>query len=450
MSDYLIDLANGNFTGKIVKSLGLPAPKILKREKGGYTSTEFSNKKFLVGAASQAYANESIQQSLKSLGVANLKTSLSDGEKTDVIIYDATGIKKTDDLIQLHQFFQLIIKKLAAHGKVVVFANDPQFYDDLETAVIGKGVEGFVRALGKEIGGKAANANLVYLNENAANQVNGVLRFLCSYRTTYVSGQVFRLTDKIANEQIFEKELLKDKVAIVTGAARGLGAATVERLAEEGAKVICLDISFAKEALEETAKKVGGEALLMDISAENTPFEIAQYIKEKFGKIDVIVHNAGITRDKMLGNMTEEKWNQVIAVNLKAIMNIDKKLIADDLINEGGKIVCLSSVSGIAGNIGQTNYATSKAALITYVEKQSKLLADKKISINAVAPGFIETEMTKKIPAMIREFGRRLNAMSQGGQPRDVAELVAFLSCPESSAITGQTIRVCGQALIGA
>jgi len=164
----------------------------------------------------------------------------------------------------------------------------------------------------------------------------------------------------------------------------------------------------------------------------------------------VLVHNAGITRDRSLFKMSEAEWNQVMAVNLQAILAIDAALDQADLLAPGAREICLSSISGIAGNAGQTNYAASKSALIGYVAARSAVLASRGATINAVAPGFIETDMTRQIPWLIREAGRRLNALSQGGQPRDVAEAVAFLALPESGAVRGQTLRVCGQALMGA
>jgi 3-oxoacyl-[acyl-carrier protein] reductase len=450
MSDYLIDLANGNFTGKIVKSLGLPSPKVLRREEGGYSEKSFLKKKVFFSSASESIVSIEINKILADLGAENFSKNQFSEEKIEIAIFDATTCKTADSLKEIYDFFHPIAKRIAPHGRVILIASDYQSTTNPEEAAVSKGIEGFTRALGKEIGGKGAIANLVYVSENSNDQLKGVIRFLGSNRATYVSGQVFKLSDLVRNEENNSVELLKGKTALVTGAARGLGAATAQRLAEEGAKVICLDISFAKEALEKTATEIGGIAFTLDISTPQAPNELVKFISEKFGQIDIVIHNAGITRDKMLGNMSEEKWNQVIDVNLKAVINIDKAFDENNILKNGGKIVCLSSVSGIAGNAGQTNYSTSKAALMAYVEAQSKIFAAKNISINAVAPGFIETEMTKKIPAMIREFGRRLNSLSQGGQPRDVAELVTFLSCPDAAAITGQTIRVCGQALIGA
>ncbi|MGV7246582.1 SDR family oxidoreductase, partial [Caballeronia sp. M23-90] len=169
-----------------------------------------------------------------------------------------------------------------------------------------------------------------------------------------------------------------------------------------------------------------------------------------FGGIDIVVHNAGITRDKTIAKMTGAAWDSVIDVNLSAQERIDEALLEKDVLHMGGRIIGVSSISGIAGNLGQTNYATSKAGVIGRVQGMAKLLAARGITINAVAPGFIETHMTAKIPLGLREAGRRMNSMSQGGLPVDVAETIAWLASPASSGITGNVVRVCGQSLIGA
>ena len=162
------------------------------------------------------------------------------------------------------------------------------------------------------------------------------------------------------------------------------------------------------------------------------------------------MHNAGITRDKTIAKMTQDAWDSVIDINLSAQERIDDALLAQNVLHEGGRIIGVSSISGIAGNLGQTNYATSKAGVIGRVESMASVLRARGITINAVAPGFIETQMTARIPLAIREAGRRMNSMSQGGQPVDVAETIAWLANPASAGISGNVVRVCGQSLIGA
>jgi 3-oxoacyl-[acyl-carrier protein] reductase len=163
--------------------------------------------------------------------------------------------------------------------------------------------------------------------------------------------------------------------------------------------------------------------------------------------LDILVHNAGITKDRTLAKMPEDRWQQVIDVNLVAQERINA--VAVDLLREDGRIVCVSSMSGIAGNAGQTNYATSKAGVIGMVQALAPTLP-RGITINAVAPGFIETQMTAAMPIPVREAGRRMNSMRQGGLPVDVAETIAWFASPASAGLNGNVVRVCGQSLIGA
>jgi 3-oxoacyl-[acyl-carrier protein] reductase len=242
---------------------------------------------------------------------------------------------------------------------------------------------------------------------------------------------------------------LAGKKVLVTGASRGIGAAIAEVMAREGASVICLDVPQAHASLDALATKLGGASITLDIGAPDAPQTLVDAAL-KHGGWDVIVHNAGITRDKTIANMKEPLWQLVVNVNLSAQERINEVLVASGAINRGGRIVCVSSISGIAGNMGQTNYAVSKAGVIGMVQAQAPLLAERGITINAVAPGFIETKMTSAIPFAIRTAGRLMNSMSQGGQAVDVAEAIAWFANPASGAVTGNVIRVCGQSLIGA
>lgn len=244
---------------------------------------------------------------------------------------------------------------------------------------------------------------------------------------------------------------LDGKVAIITGAARGIGATIAEVFARDGAKVVAIDVEQAGDALAETAAKVGGTALALDVTAEDAVAKITAHLAEHYdGHADVLVNNAGITRDKLLANMDDARWDSVIAVNLLAPQRLAQGLVDTGVIGAGGRIVGLSSIAGIAGNRGQTNYGATKAGMIGLTQALAPELAAKDITINAVAPGFIETKMTEAIPFATREVGRRLNSLFQGGQPVDVAELIAYFASPASNAVTGNAVRVCGQAMIGA
>ncbi|WP_159426377.1 SDR family oxidoreductase, partial [Mycolicibacterium vaccae] len=205
------------------------------------------------------------------------------------------------------------------------------------------------------------------------------------------------------------------------------------------------------EPLSEVATKIGGTALTLDVTADDAVDRIAEHVRQHHdGTLDILVNNAGITRDKLLANMDEARWDSVIAVNLIAPLRLSEGLVDSGLIGDGGRIIGLSSMAGIAGNRGQTNYAATKAGMIGLTDALAPRLAEKNITINAVAPGFIETKMTDAIPLATREIGRRLNSLFQGGKPVDVAEAIAYFASPASNAVTGNTIRVCGQAMLGA
>jgi 3-oxoacyl-[acyl-carrier protein] reductase len=239
-------------------------------------------------------------------------------------------------------------------------------------------------------------------------------------------------------------------VAVVTGAAQGIGAAIAEVLARDGAHVVGLDVPAAGDHLAAVANSVRGEALQLDLTTPDAPGALAEHLAARHGGVDIVVHNAGITRDKTIARMADDQWDAVLAVNLAAPERVTEALLDRKLIRPGGRIIAVSSVSGIAGNRGQTNYATSKAGVIGFVEAQARSVAKWSITVNAVAPGFIETRMTARMPVMIREAGRRMNSMAQGGLPVDVAETVAWLASPGSGGISGAVVRVCGQSLLGA
>ncbi len=199
--------------------------------------------------------------------------------------------------------------------------------------------------------------------------------------------------------------------------------------------------------LAAVAARLGAETIELDITEPDAPLQIAAAIPDG---IDVLVHNAGVTRDRTIAKMPEDRWSTLMEINLSSEERIDDELLERKLLRPNGRIVCVSSMSGIAGNSGQTNYATSKAGVIGMVEALAPELAKRKATINAVAPGFIETQMTAKMPIAIREAGRRMNSMSQGGLPVDVAETIAWFASPASTGVNGNVVRVCGQSLLGA
>jgi 3-oxoacyl-[acyl-carrier protein] reductase len=214
--------------------------------------------------------------------------------------------------------------------------------------------------------------------------------------------------------------------------------------------VVCLDVPAAGQALSTVANEVSGSALQLDLTAPDAPQRLAEYLRTRHGGVDVVVHNAGILRDRTIARMESAQWDAVLDVNLSAQERVNAELLGGDLIPAGGRIVSVSSIAGIAGNRGQTNYATSKAGVIGMVQSRAPALAERAITVNAVAPGVIETTMIAKMPLVLREASRRMNSMSQAGAPVDVAEAVGFFADPGSAGVTGQVLRVCGQSLIGA
>ncbi len=242
---------------------------------------------------------------------------------------------------------------------------------------------------------------------------------------------------------------LHGKVAVVTGAARGIGAQVARTLARDGARGVVVDVPAAGEALARVANEIHGTALQLDVTADDAGARILEHARARHGGLDVLVHNAGILRDKLLANMSADKWDAVVAVNLAAQLRITEYLLGANGFADRPRVVSLASTSGIAGNRGQSNYAFSKAGVIGHTRAFASRLAELGGTANAVAPGFVETDMTSSIPLVQREVARRASSLQQGGQPVDVAEAIAFLASPGAAGVNGQVLRVCGQNLVG-
>ncbi|MDI3378965.1 3-oxoacyl-ACP reductase [Acinetobacter sp. V89_7] len=447
----------------VVKNLGLPSPVVLDRfEQGqpvirgavlvgaapeGVLSSAIANVLSTIHADSYAGNNTDIQQAAAQVGL-NLR-AFNSGDKESrfkAVIFDASGIQNSEQLNELHKFFNPIARQIEGSGRVIVVATTPESAKTVKQAIAQRALEGFVKSVGKEFK-KGITAQLVYVDEGAANNLESTLRFLLSPRSAYVSGQVIRIY-KAEVVKVDWNKPLAGKTALVTGASRGIGEAIAHILARDGAHVICLDVPQQQADLERVAADISGSALGLDITAADAGEKI-KAAAQKNGGLDIIVHNAGITRDKMLANMKPELWDLVININLSAAERINDYLLENDGLNANGRIVCVSSISGIAGNLGQTNYAASKAGVIGLVKFTAPILKNG-ITINAVAPGFIETQMTAAIPFAIREAGRRMNSMNQGGLPVDVAETIAWFASSASTGLNGNVVRVCGQSLLGA
>jgi len=243
-------------------------------------------------------------------------------------------------------------------------------------------------------------------------------------------------------------DLVKGKVAVVTGAARGIGRLIALRFAQEGADVAFTDLNRDEnmESLEKELKDLGvkGKGYVSDASDFEQAHQVADQVVEDFGKIDVLVNNAGITRDTLLMRMDEEMWDLVIKVNLKSVFNFTKAVQKYMLKARTGSIINMSSVVGVNGNAGQANYSASKAGILGFTKSVAKELGSRSVRCNAIAPGFIITEMTGKLPDNVKEEWIKSIPLKRGGLPEDVANVSLFLASDLSSYMTGQTLQVCG------
>lgn len=452
-SDLLSSVINSAPGSFLAKQFGLPAPETLRR----YRSDDPPlNGSLLIGGEGR------LAEPLRAMlaGDYDVVGNNLGGRWADTfgaLVFDATGINEPAGLRALHEFFTPLLRNLGSCGRVVVLGTTPEEAGTDHERIAQRALEGFTRSLGKELR-RGSTAALVYVSPDAkpgATGAESTLRFILSAKSAYVDGQVFVVGSADSERPADWAKPLAGKLGVVTGAARGIGATIAEVFARDGATVVAIDVEQAADALAETAARVGGTALTLDVTAEDAVERITAHLRAHHGDVnggraDILVNNAGITRDKLLANMDAERWDAVVAVNLIAPLRLTEGLVTAGVIGDGGRIIGLSSMAGIAGNRGQTNYATTKAGMIGLTDALAPWLAGKGITINAVAPGFIETAMTAAIPLATREVGRRLNSLYQGGEPVDVAEAIAYFASPASGAVTGNVIRVCGQAMLGA
>ncbi|MDN4481804.1 3-oxoacyl-ACP reductase [Demequina sp. EGI L300058] len=373
------------------------------------------------------------------------------GSRIGALVVDATELTTVAALEDLRAVLRPAVRAIEPSGRIVILARAEQ--DGWEAKAVTRALDGINRTVGKELR-KGATATLVYVDADAtAGDLVSTLGFVLQGRSAFVDGQAWRVSAAAQRPQAMEDRPLDGRVIVVTGAARGIGAAIARTLARDGAIIVAVDIPPAGESLAAVANEVGGTALQLDITAADAGATIAAHVAARGESIYGIVHNAGITRDKMLVNTDASRWGSVLDVNLAAQIRMNEVLLDPGTpggIADGGRIVGIASTSGLAGNKGQTNYAASKAGVAGLVAAMAPDLASRSITANAVAPGFIETDMTARIPFVQREVFRRSNSLSQGGQPEDVAEAIGYLLDPRSQGVTGQVVRVCGQNLVGA
>jgi 3-oxoacyl-[acyl-carrier protein] reductase len=474
MSDRYLEISQTPWGQALVSMLGLPKPPRLRRGEGPWAERPLDGQGVAFGASEGTQLAKALLLSLHQAGAqirvraelpgfvavkaaaAELDIALSGtpvaGETagpSHSIVYDATALARPEQLRQLYDFFQPLAALVPANGRVVIVGRTPDSAANAQAAAASGALLGFAKSFAKEIGRKGATANVVEVAPGSEGALAGALRFLLSPHSAFISGQLLSLTAPAGGAAPNWVGSLNGKVALVTGAARGIGAAIAEVLAREGAQVVGMDRPQEEGALGDTLSRLNGVGLPLDVTAPEAPARIVRECTERFGGLDIVVHNAGITRDKTLRNMRPEHWDQVLGVNLAAIVRVNEQLLERGL-KPGARMVCISSIGGIAGNPGQTNYGATKAGVIAYVRALAPEMAQRGGAVNAVAPGFIETQMTATMPVGPRVVGRLMSSLLQGGLPVDIAEAVAFLSSPYAAGINGRTLRVCGQHLVGA
>jgi len=466
-ADRYAAFARSGLGRRVVPRLGLPDPLPLRRDAPGapLAPGPVLVTGLVAPGAAGARAGEAAGVAAAELAAAGARVlgpdpaatdgGLSAGERLGGLVVDATTATSPAELVGLVGACTPRLRQLARGAHVVVVGLDPDRLPAGAPAAVRvaqRGLEGFARSLGKEVGG-GRTVQLVLLSGRGVEALGSTLRFLLSGRSAFVSGQVVRVEDPVhelpAGDEARGPHPLAGRRCVVTGAARGIGASVAQLLSARGAHVVLVDVPAAAADLATTARAVRGEPLVLDITSDLAPGRLAERC-ERAGGVDVVVHNAGITRDRRLRNMRPEAFAAVLDVNVGAPLRLTEHLLGAGLLGRGGRVVGVSSLAGIAGNDGQTSYAASKAGVIGMVEALAPGAAAAGTTVNAVAPGFIETRMTAAVPPLTRQLGRRLASLGQGGLPVDVAEAIAWFAEPATAGVNGQVLRVCGQSLLGA
>ncbi|UEL30227.1 3-oxoacyl-ACP reductase [Pseudarthrobacter sp. L1SW] len=446
MTDKYAQLVNQGLGRNVARKLGLPQPTLLRRYAAGQP---LITGPILVQGSTQGA--DALSAELLSWDL-DVRRHAVPREKLGAIIMVLDEVAHPRDLEKPILSAAASLRDLAPGGRVVTVSRPASDANSPAAAAARQGIDGFLRSLAKELRAGATGNGIVLRSGIQATSPSALaaLQFFLSGRSAFVDGQFVTVSGTSGQLASDPEKPLAGKIAVVTGAARGIGAAIARTLQRDGATLILVDVPAAGDQLAAVANEVRGTALQLDISRDDAGQRIVEHAAQRHGRLDIMVHNAGITRDKLLANMDQPRWNSVININITAQLRINEALLSSEHFRESPRIVSIASTSGIAGNRGQTNYAASKAGVMGMVRSTAPHMAALGGSINAVAPGFIETEMTARIPFAIREIGRRLNSLQQGGLPVDVAEAVSFLASDAAASINGEVLRVCGQNMVGA
>ena len=440
MSDPLLKLSASPSARRLVRMLRLPValPQTLRRPAGPLSSAPLEGRAVCVTGATHPFADTASAR-FTAAGAA----MQAEGE-LDVLTLVATDVDTREGLDALYEQAHARIRDVKKNGRVIVAGLAPDNAPSPAAQARRAALNGFTRSLAKELGRRGATANYVVITDDAEAEAAEVALFLASDAASFITGQPWRV-GPTATLAPWSHRALDGKTAVVTGAARGIGNAIAYGLSRAGARVIGVDRPSAE--LDQVARGVEGVAIGADVRDPS----LVDQIREAAGDhgVDIYVPNAGVTRDRTLGRMSREEWDLVLDVNLDAVVSSTTELLADGL-RPNARVVLVASVGGIAGMPGQTNYGATKAGVIGLARGLAAELSGRGGSINAVAPGFIETAMTAQMPAMNRFGARRLSVLGQGGLPVDIARAVTFLASDAAAGVNGQCLRVCGGNLVGA
>ncbi len=426
---------------RALKQLGLRPPPSLIRAEARPWENPWRERRVILG-------DDGLRSDALSSWLKQHQAHVVSSGACDTIIYVA-HFNTPGQADALCAFFNKALRGLAVNGRIIVVAPSLQEASDSLSYAARYGLQGFVRSLAKEMGSAGITANLLYAPFTSENisSLQGAIHFLASPRAAFITGQVLDLTESAAvipEQGLFQRQ---EDTVLITGAAGGIGSALGHLFAREGCVPVLVDHPTKKDALKKLADEVHGVFIATDLTAKDASNVILNALEKP---LRAVVFNAGITRDRTLKRMSADEWRQVVDVNFTAIEQLQNALLKKELLGANGCIVNISSLSGWAGNFGQTQYAYSKSALLGFTKFNAAPLAAKKIRVNAIVPGFINTPMTAAMPFMTRFMSQRLATLAQAGEPEDVAQAAVFLASDLSAGCHGQFLRVCGGHLLGA